>query len=124
MHSTESTKEGKGFKEDDFSLERNDARIVKWMHHDKPEIEFPLKNLQTTRLKLNSMRECFQNRGIQLSGHLKRVFGLVNVEPSRLVVVYAEDNLQKYKVAQSEKDLSFNLFQFLSILKERKVSQT
>ena len=45
VHSIESTKEEKEIKKDDFRLERNEARIVKWMNNDRSEIGFQLKNL-------------------------------------------------------------------------------
>ena len=46
VHSIESTKEEKEIKKDDFRLERNEARIVKWMNNDRSETGFQLKNLQ------------------------------------------------------------------------------
>ena len=51
-----------------------------------------------TRAKLKSIRECLQDRWLHWFGHLKRlerVLGAVNVEPSRLVVVFQEGNIEK-----------------------------
>ena len=58
--------------EDLIRLEKNDARIVRWVCNVRSEDSISAEELRT-RLKLKSTRECFQNRRLQWSDHLERM---------------------------------------------------
>ena len=66
-------------------VERNDARII---CYDKPEYRIST-NEPRIKLNLNGIRECFrvEHSGLVKQTEWKGMFGLVNLEPSRLVVV-------------------------------------
>ena len=70
--------------------------MVRWMCSGSPEDRFSPVEVRT-RLKLKSLMEYLQDKTLQCFGHLERmeVLSLVNVEPSRLVVVSPEDDLLK-----------------------------
>ena len=79
-------------------LERDDARMVRWMCSIRPERRISAGELKT-RLKLNSTRECLKDRILQSFGHLEKMEEnacLVNEEPLGLVVAFSEDDLGKY----------------------------
>ena len=79
-------------------LERDGARMVRWMCSIRPERRISLRE-HKTRLKLNSTRECLQDRILQSFGHLEKMEEnacLVNEEPLGLVVAFSEDDLGKY----------------------------
>ena len=65
------------------------------MCYIKPEDSSFVDELRTM-LKLNNLKQYSQDRRLQWFGHLgnwKRVPSLINVRPSRLVVVSVENNL-------------------------------
>ena len=64
---------------DMIRLERNDARMSRWMFNIRPEDRISAEEFSTT-LKLKRMRECFQERRLQWFGHLER---MEDVKPSR-----------------------------------------
>ena len=78
-------------KEDVIRLERNDSRMARWICTVRPQQRISTEELRA-RLKLNSLRECLQNRRLQLFilKEWKRVLGLINLKP-RLAVVSPED---------------------------------
>ena len=56
----------------EIRLERDGARMVRWMCSIRPERRISLRELKT-RLKLNSTRECLQDRILQSFGHLEKM---------------------------------------------------
>ena len=52
-------------------LERNDARMVRWVYNVKSEDKISVEEL-CIRLKLNSMKECLEDR-LPWFGHLERM---------------------------------------------------
>ena len=63
-------------------LERNDARMIRWI--SKIGLRKIFTEKSRTRFKLKSMKESLQNRRMTWFGNLeimKTVFGLVNLEP-------------------------------------------
>ena len=53
-------------------LERNDARMVKWICNIRPEDKISAEELKT-RIKLKSMRECLQDKRPKWLGHFERM---------------------------------------------------
>ena len=53
-------------------LVRNDARMVKWMSNVTSTDKSSAEQLRTRR-KLNSTKQCLQDRGLQWFGHLERM---------------------------------------------------
>ena len=90
--------------EDVIKLERNDAKMFRWTYNVRPGDRIPAEEFRS-RLKLNSMREVYRIKtttSLVIWKEWKRMFGLVNVEPLRLVVVSPEDNLEKHGVTESK----------------------
>ena len=58
--------------EDVIRLERNGARMVRWMYSVRPEDRSSVQELMT-RLKLKSVRECLQDRRLQWFGQIERM---------------------------------------------------
>ena len=85
-------------KEDVIRLERNDSRMARWICTVRPQQRISTEELRA-RLKLNSLRECLQNRRLQLFilKEWKRVLGLINLKP-RLAVVSPEDGQWKHGI--------------------------
>ena len=54
-------------KKDMIRLKRNDAGIIAWIYSNRPEDGILVYNFRD-RLKLNSMKECFQYTKFCLSG--------------------------------------------------------
>ena len=56
------------------------------MCHGRPEDRIPAEELRTIP-RLNNIRECGQDRGVQWFSELERIeeLGLVNVAPSRII---------------------------------------
>ena len=77
------------------TLERNDARMVRCMGNVEPEDKTSAEKFRT-RLKLNRMRKCLQDRRLQWFGHLARIEENAWSSKCRLVVVSPEDNLGKH----------------------------
>ena len=77
---------------DVIRLERNDARIVRWMFKIRPEDTISAEELRT-RLKLKSMRECLKYRRMEVGLIVGCPLGKL---PSKLEVVSPEDNLQSF----------------------------
>ena len=67
----------------------------------RPEDKISAVELRS-KLKLNSIQECLQDRRLQWFGHLEGIeenmCSNANVEPSRLVIVFSEDNLGKHGI--------------------------
>ena len=53
-------------------LVRNDATMVKWIRNVRSTDKSSAEELRT-RLKLNSTKQCLQDRGLQWLGHLERI---------------------------------------------------
>ena len=53
-------------------LDRNDARMVRWMCKVRPENRISAEELRT-RLKLKSMSKCLQDRRLQWLVHLEKM---------------------------------------------------
>ena len=75
-----------------ITLEKNDARMVRWSSHVCPGDTISAVELRN-RLQLNTMRECLE-KTLQRLDHLERMghnawSSKVNVEPPRLLVVGA-----------------------------------
>ena len=51
-----------------ISVEKDEARMVRWICRVRPE-----EKISAKELKLNSMRECFQDIRLQWISHLERV---------------------------------------------------
>lgn len=75
--------------------------MVRWMYNVRPDDRISAEELGT-RLKLNSMKKCLQDKRLQWFGHLESMEENTNVEPSWLVGVYAEDHLGKHEIRYSE----------------------
>ena len=74
------------------------SRMKRGRCHEDRET-FGLKEVTVLRhLRLgwnsNSMRKCWEYRRLEW----KKTFGLINLEPSRLVVVLPEENLEKHGI--------------------------
>ena len=70
-------------KDNVIRLEKKNTRMVGWMCNIKPE-DITFAEEVRTRLKLNRIRECLQEKRLQwftMHEEWKRMFGLVNVEP-------------------------------------------
>ena len=85
-------------------VERNDARMVRFMCNVRPDDRISAEE-HRTRLKLSSMRGFLQNiyriedyNDLIIQEEWKRVHGLVDEEPSRLVVVSLKDDLGKSEI--------------------------
>ena len=57
--------------EDVIRLERNGARIGRWMCSARPEERISAEELSST-LKLISMRECLQDKTLKWFGHIEK----------------------------------------------------
>ena len=74
--------------------------MVGWIDNVRPDNKISAEELQI-RLKLMAVKQYLQDRRLQWFGHLeiwKRVPGLVNVEPSELLIVSLEDDLGKHGI--------------------------
>ena len=69
-------------KDNVIRLEKKNTRMVGWMCNIKPE-DITFAEEVRTRLKLNRIRECLQEKRLQwftMHEEWKRMLGLVNVE--------------------------------------------
>ena len=57
---------------DAIRLQRNDARMARWMCNIRPENRIVAEGIRT-RLELKNMKECLQDRKLQWFGHLERM---------------------------------------------------
>ena len=57
---------------DVVNIERNGARMIRWMCNVRPEDNISTEELKT-RLKLNSMKECLLDRRLEWFGHTERM---------------------------------------------------
>ena len=80
--------------------ERNDERMVKWIFNVRPGERNSAEKLGT-RLILKSIRtkDCI---GLVMLKERKSMLGLVNVENSKLTVVFPERNQRTHGTRQSE----------------------
>ena len=86
-------------------LKRNDRRMFRWMCNIRLEDRVSAEDLMA-RPKLLSMRECLQDKyynGFIIWKEWKGMHVLINIEPSKLVVVSPEDDLRKHGVRSSKK---------------------
>ena len=58
--------------EDVIRIDRNGARMVRWMCNVKSEDKISAEELRT-RMKLKSMKECLQDRRLQWFVHIERM---------------------------------------------------
>ena len=78
----------------------NDARILRWICNFIFQNKTSAAQLRTT-LKLQSMRECLQDRRLQQFRYRKndqRLLGLVNVKSSRIAVASAKVDQEKHGI--------------------------
>ena len=80
--------------------ERNDERMVKWIFNVRPGERNSAEKLGT-RLILKSIRTKDCN-GLVMLKERKSMLGLVNVENSKLTVVFPEHNQRTHGTRQSE----------------------
>ena len=77
--------------EDVIRLERNDAMMLRWMWHLRPENTIFYEKLNNNRPKLNSMKKCLQNRRLPWFRQLKRRQDcLTKKRLLKLVVIHEE----------------------------------
>ena len=86
-------------KEEDMKrLERNDARIIRWMCGISLNDKVPILELRN-RMRLNSLRECMQHRRLQWFGHLEKMEA--NAWASKCRDIMVDDRLARGRPRKS-----------------------